>query len=54
MNILFKKFEDYILYSPLFEMAFQRRICIDKIRNISFTLFYHLLKIKLFKENSNL
>lgn len=49
---LIRKFEDYVLYSPIFELAFQRRVCIDKIRGISFILFYHILKVKLIKDGS--
>lgn len=50
MSYLVRKFEDYVLYSPIFELAFQRRICIDKIRGISLILFYHILKVKLMKD----
>lgn len=49
---LIRRFEDYILYSPLFELAFQRRKAMDKIRDISFILFYHILKVKLIENGS--
>lgn len=49
---LIRKFEDYILYSPIFELAFQRRKAIDKIRDISFILFYHILKVKLIENGA--
>lgn len=49
---IFEIITDYLLDSPLFEMAFERKTVVNKVRDISITLSRHLIKYLAFDDQA--